>query len=80
MNDRGIKHSYLLSPVSKIPNPENTSQFIIVKDSKSNRVNDLLIHNTKPVTLYDNLLIFRDTNKVFELHGDLLLKLVIKKS
>ena len=50
MNDRGIIASYLLSPLSKITNPENTSLFKLVKDSTSNRVNDLLIHNTIPNT------------------------------
>ena len=70
-NDWGIIASYLLSPPSKITTPENTSQFILVKDSNSNRISDLLIHNTITVTLYDNFLIFRDTNKEFEIQGDL---------
>ena len=73
-NDRGILVSYLMSPLSKITNPENTSQFELVKYSSSNRVNDLLIHNTIPITLHSNLLVFRDTKKVFELKGDLLKK------
>ena len=30
MNDRGILASYLMSPLSKITNPENTSQFKLV--------------------------------------------------
>ena len=77
MNDRGII-SYLLSPLSKITNPENTSQFKLLKDSGSNRNNDLLIHNTIPVTLYDNL-IFRDTNKEFKIEGDLLKMITSKK-
>ena len=72
MNDRGILASYLLSPLSKITNPENTSQFKLVKVSSSNRVNDLLIHNTIPITLYNNILTFRDTGKEFELKRDLL--------
>ena len=72
MNDIGIISSYLLSPLAKITNPENTTQFKLVNDSSSNRVNDLKIHNTIPITLHDNLLIFRDTNKTFELKGDLL--------
>ena len=42
MNDRGILASYLMSPLSKITNPENTSQFRLVKDPNSNRVNDLI--------------------------------------
>ena len=32
----------------------------------------MLLHNTIPVTLYDNLLTFPDTGKLFELKGDLL--------
>ena len=72
MNDRGILASYLMSPLSKITNPENSSQFKLVKDSSSNRVNDLKIHNSIPITLYGNMLTFRDTNKQFELKGDLL--------
>ena len=72
MNDRGILASFLMSPLSKITNPENTSQFKLVKVSSSNRVNDLKIHNSIPITLYGNMLTFRDTNKQFELKGDLL--------
>ena len=72
MNDRGILATYLMSPLSKITNPENTSQFKLVKDSNSNRVNDLKINKTIPITLYGNMLNFRDTNKQFELTGDLL--------
>ena len=72
MNDRGILASYLMSPLSKITNPENTTQFKLVKDSSSNRVNDLKINKTIPITLYGNMLTFRDTKKQFELKGDLL--------
>ena len=72
MNDRGILASYLMSPSSKITNPENTSQFKLVKDPSSNRVNDLKRHNSKPITLYGNILTFRDTRKEYELTGDLL--------
>ena len=72
MNDRGILASYLMTPLSKITNPEKTSQFKLVKDSSSNRVNDLKIHNSIPITLYGNILTFRDTGKKFELTGDLL--------
>ena len=72
MNDRGILASYLMSPLSKITNPENTSQFKLVKDSNSNRVTDLKINKTIPITLYNNMLTFRDTGKEFELKGELL--------
>ena len=71
-NDRGILATYLMSPLSRITNPENTTQFKLVKDHNSNRVNDLLINNTIPITLYGNILTFRDTNKQFEVKGDLL--------
>ena len=71
MNVRGIIASYLLSPLSKISNPEITTQFKIVKDSNSNRVYDLKINKTITITLYSNLLAFRDTGKEFELKGDL---------
>ena len=79
MNDRGILATYLMSHLSKINNPENTSQFKLVKDSNSNRVNDLLIHNSIPITLHDNLLILRATGKEFKLKGDLL-KIITNKN
>ena len=63
MNDSGLIATFLLSPLSKITNPENTCQFNLVKDSNSNGVNDSLIHIIIPVTSYDNLIKFRDTNK-----------------
>ena len=66
MNERGRLAPYLMSPLSKITNAENTSQFRLVKVSTSSRVNDLLLHNSIPITLHDNLLTFRDTNKVFD--------------
>ena len=72
MNDRGTLATYLMSPLSKITNLENSSQFKIVKDHNSNRVKDLLIKNTIPITLHNNLLTFRDTGKEFKLKGDLL--------
>ena len=50
MNDRGILASHLLSPLYKITNPEDSTQFKLVRDSISNRINDLLIHNSKPIT------------------------------
>ena len=72
MNDRGMLASYLMSPLSKITNPENSSQFKLVKDHNSNRKNDLLMRKTIPITLHNNLLTFRDTGKEFELKRDLL--------
>ena len=79
MNDRGILASYLMTPLSKITNPDNTTQFKLEIDPNSNRVNDLLLKNKLPVTLYNNLLTFRDTGKKFELKGDLL-KMITNKN
>ena len=45
MNVRGIIAFYLSSPLSKITNPESTSQYKLVRDSSLNRVHDLIIHN-----------------------------------
>ena len=50
MNDRGILASYLMSPLPKVTNPENTSQFNLVKDHISNRGKRLA--NTKYNTNY----------------------------
>ena len=72
MNDRGILASYLLSPSSKITNPEEVSLFKLVKDLNSSRVNDLLKSKTIPFSLFDSLLTFLYTDKKFELQGDLL--------
>ena len=79
MKDRGTISSYFLSPLAKIFNPENTTQFKLVKDSSSNRVNDLKINNSIPITLYNNISTFRDTGKEFELKGDLL-KMITNKN
>ena len=79
MNDRGIIASYLLSPLAKIFNPENTIQFKLINDSTSDRVNDLKINNSIPITLYNNISTFRDTRKEFELKGDLL-KMITNKN
>ena len=66
MNYRGILATYLMSPLSKITNPEKTSQFKLVKNSTSNRFDDLKINKTILITLYNNMLTFRDTGKEFE--------------
>ena len=62
MNDRGILSSYLMPPLSKMTNPEETCQFKLVKDSSSKRVNDFLIKKTIPITLHNNLLTYHGTN------------------
>ena len=72
MNDRGVIASYLMSPLSRITNFEKTTQFKLLKHSNSNRVNDLLQHNSIPIILHDNLLSFRGTGEIFGLKRDLL--------
>ena len=79
LNARGIIISYLLSLLSKITNLGNTTQFKLVRDSTSNRVNNLPIHNSVPNTLHENSLTFRDTGKVFELKEQLL-KMITNKN
>ena len=79
MNDRGIIASYLLSPLAKIFNPENTTQFKLTNDSTSDRVNDLKINNSIPITLYNNILTFRNTGKEIVLKGNLL-KMITNKN
>ena len=78
MNHRGILTSFLLSFLAEISSPELTSQFKLVKDLSPNKVEDLLICKTIPVTLYNNLLTFRDTDKRFELEGDFLKMITMK--
>ena len=78
MKDRGIFASYFISPLSNITNAEFSSQIKLVKNLNSNRVNDLLIKNTIPISLHDNLLTFCDTGKVFDLNGYLLKKITNK--
>ena len=69
-NNRGILASYLLSPLSKITISENANQFSLKKDHNSNRVNDLSLCKTLPVTLRKSLLTFRDRGEEFEFKGD----------
>ena len=66
-------------PLSKLTNPQHSSQFKLIKNPDSIGVSDRLIHKTKPVTLFNNLLTFRDTGKKFQLHRDLL-KIRINKN
>ena len=68
-----------MSPLSNITNPENKTQFNLVKDPNSKKVNDLLVHNKIPITLYYHLLTNRDTIKRFELKRDLLKMITNKK-
>ena len=79
MNDRGIIASYLITSFYKITNPAKSTHFKLVKESNSNTVNDLLIHNSIPSTLHDNLLTFCDTGRIFELKRHIL-KMITNKN
>ena len=80
MIDKGILASYFLSLLSKINiKPEHTSQFKPVKHPNSNSVIHPLINKAITVTLYENLLTFRDTDKTFKLNGELLRSKTFKK-
>ena len=79
LNDSGILASYLMSPLSKITCLAHTSQSTLTKNPDSNRVNDLLINKTIPITVNDNLLKFVDTDKKCELEEDLMKMITNKK-
>ena len=63
---------YLASSLVNLFKPENKSQFKLVKDQISVRINEFLINGGIPVSLYSNMLTFRDSNKSFKLDGYLL--------
>ena len=72
MNDKGLIAPYLASSLVNLFKPENKSQFRLRKDHNSTKMNDFLIHGNIPITLFSNMITFRDTNKSFRLDGDLL--------
>ena len=72
MNDKGIIAPYLTTSLVEVFKKDNKSQFRLRKDPNSTKLNDFLIHGTIPVTLFSNMITFRDSNKSFRLEGDLL--------
>ena len=72
MNDQGIIAPYLTTPLVEVFKKDNKSQFRLRKDPNSTKLNDFLIHGSIPVTIFSNMITFRDTNKSFILEGDLL--------
>ena len=72
MNDKGMIAPYLASSLVNLFKLENKSQFRLRKDPNSTKMNDFLIHGSIPVTLFSNMITFRDSNKSFRLEGDLL--------
>ena len=72
MNDKGLIAPYLASSLVEVFKSDNKSQFRLGKDPNSTKMNDFLIHEQIPITLFSNMLTFRDTKKTFRLEGDLL--------
>ena len=67
MNDKGLVDSSILEVLKS----DNKGQFRLTKDPNSTKSNDLLINEKVPVTIFNDMLTFRDTNEVFKLEGDL---------
>ena len=72
MNDKGLIASYLTTSLVEVFKKDNKSQFRLRKDPNSTKMKDFLIHGTIPVTIFSNMITFRDSNKTFRLEGDLL--------
>ena len=72
MNDKGLIAPYLTTSLVEVFKKDNKSQFRLRKDHNSTKMNDFLIHGTIPVTIFSNMMVFRDSNKSFRLEGDLL--------
>ena len=63
---------YLASSLVNLFKAENKSQFRLKKDLTSTKIKDFKINGGIPVTIYSNMLTFKDTNGSFKLDGDLL--------
>ena len=72
MDDKGLIAPYLVSSLVEVFKKDNKSQFRLRTDPNSTKMNDFLIHGTIPVTIFGNMITFRDSNKSFRLEGDLL--------
>ena len=72
MDEKGLIAPYLTSSLVEVFKKDNKSQFRLRKDPNSSKMNDFLIHGTIPVTIFSNMITFRDSNKSFRLEGDLL--------
>ena len=72
MNDKGMIAPYLTTSLVEVFKKDNKSQFRLRKENNSTKLNDFLIHGTIPVTIFSNMITFRDSNTSFRLEGDLL--------
>ena len=67
INDKGLIDSSLIEVIKS----DNKGQFRLTTDPNSTKTNDFLIKEKVPVTIFSNMLTFRDTKKVFKIEGDL---------
>ena len=67
MNDKGLIDGSLIEVIKS----DNKGQFRLTKDPNSTKPNDFLINEKVPVTIFSNMITFRDTKKVFKIEGDL---------
>ena len=72
MNDKGLIAPYLKTSLVEVFKKDSKSQFRLRRDPNSTKMNDFLIHGSIPVTIFSNMITFRDSNKTFRLEGDLL--------
>ena len=71
MRDKRMIAPFLACALVNLCTPENISQFKSIKDRISNTMNEFFKNKRLPVSLYFNILTFRDSNKSFKLDGDL---------
>ena len=72
LNDKCMIAHTLASSLVNLFKPEKKSQFRFKKDLNSTGMKDFLINGGKPVSICDNMLTFRDSNRSFKLDADLL--------
>ena len=58
---------YLASSLVNLFKPENKSQFRLRKDVNSTKMNHFLIRGKIPLSLHNNMITFRGSNKSFKL-------------
>ena len=72
MNDKGMIAPTLASSLVNLFKPENKSKFSFKKYPNSTRMKNILINGGIPVSIYNKMLTFRDSNRSFKLDGGLL--------
>ena len=79
MDYKGMIAPYVTTSLVEVFKKDNKSQFRLRKDPNSTKMNNFLIHGNIPVTIFSNMITFRDSNKTFRLEGDLLKLITIYK-